>query len=325
MIEVLEIGIKEMLDDPSTLFSYWFVTGICNYKCDYCDVYHKEIVFPWTTKERIVEFLNYMGTIRNQKVLLYGGEPTLDPDFFKIVGNLDSYIRLFTNFSRNLDFFKRLLDIRSNMTISISYHISYADVDETIKKLNFLVDNNVAKIRLKIMGDSRIRDKVKETYRLFKSFETKDFEVYLDLVLPNRDGDIGAQWTPEDLEWFLPMQNHETLRLTYKEDNEVKVRDISWNEMRTTMLDSNNYYRCGAGGKNLIFIDSNGDVLPCKSHSTPLFNLDKNNFRDNLDKISDNGMICSHMGFCCETDFPKKLVCKRRIGEQTKNIRNALL
>ena len=324
MIEVLEIGIKEMLDDPSTLFSYWFVTGICNYKCDYCDVYHKEKIFPWTTKERIVEFLNYMGTIRNQKVLLYGGEPTLDPDFFKIVGNLNSYIRLFTNFSRNLDFFKRLLDIRNNMTISISYHISHADIDETIKKLNFLIDNNVAKIRLKIMGDSRIRDKVKETYKLFKSFD-KDVEVYLDLVLSNGSGDIGAHWTPKDLEWFLPMQNHETLRLTYKEDHIVKVRDVSWNEMATTMIDSNNYYRCGAGGRNLLFINSNGDVLPCKSHLTPLFNLDKDNFRDNLDKISDKGMICSHMGFCCETDFPKTLVCRRRIGEQTKNIRNVLL
>jgi len=35
-------------------------------------------------------------------------------------------------------------------------------------------------------------------------------------------------------------------------------------------------------------------------------------------------MVCNYMGFCCETEIPKKLVCRRKVGEETKNIRNLL-
>jgi len=325
MTEILEVGLKEMLDNPLTMFTYWFVTGKCNFKCDYCDVYDNKIE-PWSTKEKIIEFLNYFGTIRNHKVLLYGGEPTLDPDFFKIVKNIEDDIRLFTNLSQPIDFLIRLADIRKDITVSVSYHLQKADYHDILRKITFLCEHHFKKVRLKIMADSRFKDESINLYNTFKTLDVFDnFEIYIDLVMPNSQGNLGAEWSKDDLEWFLPIQDHKTLRLKYLEDGIVKTKDVSWNEMRTTMLDSNNYYRCGAGGKNLLYIDSNSDVLPCKSHLTPLFNLVEDNFRDNLDKISNDGIICSHMGFCCETDFPKKLVCKRRVSKQRKNIRNRLL
>jgi len=267
-----------------------------------------------------------MGTIRNHKVLLYGGEPTIDPDFLDIVKNLNDYVRVFTNLSQDSTFLQELIKIRNDMTISISYHIEKTSVNEMIEKLTILTESQVNKIRLKIMADSRIKEKSIELYNLFSSFKKyKNFELYIDLVMANSQGSIGAEWTDEDLEWFLPLQEYKTIRLKYKENGEIKTKDVSWNEMRVSMLDSNNYYRCGAAGKNVLYINSNGDVLPCKSHLDPMFNLVDNNFRNHLNEIKNNGMVCSHMGFCCEVDFPKVKVCKRVVGEQTKNIRNKLL
>ena len=128
-VEVLKIGLKDMLNEPTVMYSYWFITGRCNYNCDYCDIYGNEVV-DWEVKQKIIEFLNYMDTIRKHKVLLYGGEPTIDPDFLKVVSELKSYIRLFTNLSQDLSFLKELIDIRNDMTISISYHLSKVNKKE---------------------------------------------------------------------------------------------------------------------------------------------------------------------------------------------------
>jgi len=323
-VEVLEVGLKTMFENPNILYAYWFVTGNCNYKCDYCDVFRNEKLATWETKKKIIEFFNYMDTIREQKVLLYGGEPTCDSDFLKIVTKLNSYIRLFTNLSQDLDFFKKLLSIRSDMTISISYHIYKVNKDMFLKKLGYLLGSDVKKIRMKIMADSRRKEQSIEEYKFFKKFESRTgYECFIDLVLPNQIGDTGADWKPEDLDWFLPLQDYEVLRLKYLEDGIEKERDVSWNEMRTTMLESNNYYKCGAAGKNLIFVNSNADVFPCKSHITPILNLVKENFKDYLNHFED-GMICDFMGFCCETEFPKTLVLRRKNNEPDKNIRSRL-
>lgn len=323
-IEILEVGLKTMFENPNILYSYWFLTGNCNYKCDYCDVFRNEKLANWETKQKIIEFLNHMDTIRDQKILLYGGEPTCDSDFLTIARQLNSYIRLFTNLSNSLDFFKSLLLIRTDMTISISYHIYKVNKSEFLEKLQYLLDSDVKKIRMKIMADSRRKKQSIEEYEFFKQFESREgYECYIDLVLPNQIGSIGADWCEDDLSWFLPLQDYETLHLKYV-DNSGKetVRDVSWNEMRTTMLESNNYYKCGAG-KNLIFVDSNADVFPCKSHTTPILNLVKEDFHDYLDHFED-GMICDFMGFCCETDFPKTLVLRRKSDVPNKNIKSRL-
>ena len=47
MIEVLEVGMKEMRDNTNLTYSYWYVTGLCNYECDYCDIFHDESRLHW--------------------------------------------------------------------------------------------------------------------------------------------------------------------------------------------------------------------------------------------------------------------------------------
>jgi MoaA/NifB/PqqE/SkfB family radical SAM enzyme len=320
-MEVLEVGLKEMKDNPDLTYSYWYVTGLCNYECDYCDIFHDEQIQDWSLKQSIIDFFNYWGTQKKQKVLLYGGEPTLDPDFPKIIEGLNDYVRIFTNLSQGLAYWKELLQIRQDMTISISLHIHKCQPDVLMEKVKFLVEETDAKVRVKIMADSRYKEESIRLYKVFKNlYKTERYECYIDLVFPNSEGDIGAQWKDKDMDWFLDFQDFQTLYLKYKENGIVKERETSWNEMRATMLPSNHYYYCMAGS-NTIFVDSNGDVYPCKSHKeVPMFNVQD----DYKSCTAPEGMVCNYMGFCCETEIPKKLVCRRRVGEDSKNIRNIL-
>ena len=318
MIEILEVGLKEMRDNPDLTYSYWYLTGQCNYKCDYCDIYKDENIQSWQVKKKIIEFFNYWGKNKQQKVLLYGGEPTLDPDLPKIIEGLDDYVRIFTNFSKDIEYWKDIVSIRNDMTISISYHYSNTN-NASADKLLYLVQDTKIKVRLKIMADSRDIKKANELYNEFNKFESPRYECYMDIVMPNSQGNIGAQWEDKDMSWFLALQDHQTLYLKYnKEDGVIKEREISWNEMRF-MIESNHYYYCMAG-TNTLYVDSNGDVFPCKSHKEyPLFNI----VNDEYSEIP-RGMVCNYMGFCCETEIPKRLVCRRKVGEGIKNIRNLL-
>ncbi len=320
MVEVLEVGLKEMRDNPNLIYSYWYVTGSCNYKCDYCDVYRDEQIQEWEIKKNIIDYLNYLGSKKQLKILLYGGEPTIDPDLPKIVECLNSYIRVFTNLSKGLHYWEELTDIRKDMTISASYHIHKCQPDVFLEKINYLVEKSeVNKVRVKIMGDSRYIDESIRLYSFYKGlYNDPRYECYIDLVFPNSEGDIGAQWQDKDMEWFLSLQDFQTLYLVYRENGEIKERETSWNEMRTTMMESDHYYHCMAG-VNILYIKSNGDVCLCKSRlDEPLFNV-KDEFH-----IPQKGITCNYMGFCCETEFPKKLLCRRKVGGQTKNIRNML-
>lgn len=325
MIEVLEVGLKEMKDNPDLTYSYWYLTGKCNYRCDYCDIYKDEIIQPWEVKKKIIDFFNYWGKKKQQKVLLYGGEPTLDPDLPKILASLDDYVRLFTNLSKDIDYWKYIDSIRDDITISISYHYSNTIDDiSMMEKVLFLIQESkkITKIRLKIMADSRNIEKAIELFNKYNKLKSPKYECYMDIVMPNSQGDIGAQWKDKDMDWFLALQDHQTLYLKYKENGIVKERDTSWNEMRVTMLESNHYYHCMAG-TNTLYVDSNGDVFPCKSHTNHrLFNIVEDGYEG---CEIPRGMVCNYMGFCCETEIPKRLVCRRKVGEQTKNIRNKLL
>jgi len=319
MIEVLEVGLKEMMDNPDLVYVYWYVTGACNYECDYCDIFRKDIQ-KWETKQNIINYLNYIGSKKNLKILLYGGEPTIDKDFPKIIEALNDDIKIFTNLSKSLSYWKSIIDIRQDITISVSLHIHKYQPDTFMEKIQYLVEETNAKVRVKIMGDSRYKEDSIRLYNTFKNlYDDPMYECYFDLILPNGEGDIGADWTKEDMDWFLPLQDYKTLYLKYKEDGIIKEKEVSWNEMRTQMIESNHYYHC-MSGINFLYIKSNGDVCLCKNRQDkPLFNV-KDKFH-----IPKEGRVCDYMGFCCQTEIPKKLVCRRKVGEQTKNIKNKLL
>lgn len=318
-MEILEVGLKEMRDNPNLIYVYWYLTGACNYECDYCDVYNNDKFEDWNIKESIVDYLNWLGSKKICKPLIYGGEPTMDQDLPRILKILKDSPRLFTNLSRDLDYWKELTNVRQDMTISASYHIHKCKQEAFVEKVSWLMSNTDVKVRVKIMADSRFKEETINIYKDFKKlYDNPRYECYLDIVYPNSVGDIGAEWIEKDLDWFLPEQRYKTLYLRYKEGGEEKEKETSWNEMRTQMIETNHYYQCMAG-VNLLYIKSNGDVCLCKSRlGTPIFNTAY------VWKIPQEGIVCDYMGFCCETEYPKKLVCRRKVSAETKNIKNLL-
>ena len=79
------------------------LTNVCNFNCPYCfasEIRSEEKV--WITEEQFNEILNFHKVSNQREVRLIGGEPTLHPEFTKLLNRIvnDDYfigVMLFTN------------------------------------------------------------------------------------------------------------------------------------------------------------------------------------------------------------------------------------
>jgi len=120
--------------DYNRLHFEWFLVNWCNYKCSYCssaevmvDTYSKT-----TSPGKYKLVLQRLAALDNEfEMDLFGGEPTLHPNFLNIIEELSildncKLIEIKTNLSKSLQFFKKVF--RSNkVKLSASYHAEYYD------------------------------------------------------------------------------------------------------------------------------------------------------------------------------------------------------
>ena len=107
------------------------VTTQCNQSCPYCFASdamatHRDRLFM--SLESFERCLDLAATGERRDVALFGGEPTLHPDFASMLGkSLDRgfFVRVFTNFLFNVDF-ERLHDERVTIVANINRRESYA-------------------------------------------------------------------------------------------------------------------------------------------------------------------------------------------------------
>ena len=126
---------------------YYQFTKNCNYKCDYC-VSHNKIDKAFTNKDIWTKICNFINELYNKTNALglniYGGEPTLHPDFLDIIKNLNDNIKyeLFTNMSASLDLYDEFIYLRPKCSISASIHPRHMNVDDFIYKLEYLLNKH---------------------------------------------------------------------------------------------------------------------------------------------------------------------------------------
>ena len=105
-----------------------YVIDLCNYSCIYC--YNR---MPRTlNKLNLTKLLNFIKSLHAQtqreiSIELIGGEPTLHPDlyqFCKDVSFLDyvNNILIFSNFSKDIDFYHSILSLSNKIMFDLSYH-----------------------------------------------------------------------------------------------------------------------------------------------------------------------------------------------------------
>ncbi len=276
---------------------HWAVTNNCNFKCAYCGVYKDEKIYDF---ENIIEYINFIGTNNHVDTVLFGGEPLIHPNILEIVRKIETDIRICTNLSKSISFFRELIRVNHNVKVIASFHYEKDDWVEFYQKISYLIAH-VKFVKVKIMWDSRYKEECKEVYKLFRTFERFDnFKLYLDLVYH----DI-CKFSDEDLKYFNSIQNDNRFWIHLPEGGKF----VSYNEVRRKFNGFPNFlgWKCYTGKKGL-FIDSNGDVCYCqtkRNKGKAIFNLNEDDFTKYLN-IFTSHIICDENDFCCEVVIPRR-------------------
>lgn len=165
---------------------YIAITDICNYKCGNCP--YKSNIKKFVEYDKIKAYIDENDNDM-QTIVLSGGEPTLHPDFFKILKYLDvkgKYVTILSNGSRlsNNMFVKGIkdnIDVRRLNIVMTIYNVKEKKHDEgtgiigsfenTLQAFEILNKNNI-KVTLKHCIS-------KENYK-----DLSKFFIYFDKKLP---------------------------------------------------------------------------------------------------------------------------------------------
>lgn len=107
----------------------WNMGKRCNFNCSYCDEFthdHKSKHMSFEVAQRTIDKIVSKLPGRRFKINLTGGEPTVNPNFEKILDYMYSQgidVGLTTNGSRTLEFYKRILPKLASFIVS--YHMEY--------------------------------------------------------------------------------------------------------------------------------------------------------------------------------------------------------
>lgn len=313
-IKILEVGSSRLINETSSFFSHWDITSYCNYRCHYCTYKNRgESFYPYEHKLKIIEFYDYLYNNYNLDLILFGGEPTIDPDILKILSRLGKSKRLlqiFTNLGMNLDFYKRLVKIRRDIKVLGSYHYEFIDNGKFLENVLFLI-RHIRYVQVKIMWDSIYKEQIKKIYYKFKELENlyPNYNCSIDMIYhPSQ------KFTTEDIRWYISQQHHnatlQKYQVIYNSNGEIIKENISFNEIKRYCNGIANYkfFKCQCGRKNLI-VCSNGDVHYCltmrKNRKPPIFNIINDDFKDYL-YILDNDIVCHEDNCYSEVCVPKQ-------------------
>jgi organic radical activating enzyme len=132
----------------------WDLTNFCNQSCPYCI---KNA--PKLKPKYVTNYTYYINWINNNLKLdiphivqLFGGEPTLHPNFWEIVDSLQVPFGIYTNLSKSIEFFERLVKNERLHHIYCSFHsLSVNNRLDFENKLDFLCKCNNVELTLNIM------------------------------------------------------------------------------------------------------------------------------------------------------------------------------
>lgn len=265
-LKISKIYYDKFNEDPKFFGSHWDVTSRCNYRCEYCTYLKRdESFYSFDHVIKIIEFYDYLYENYNLCLTLFGGEPTIHPDFLRIIDRLGRSIyplQVFTNLSRSKEFLREACSIRDDLKFFASFHHQYSNADEFIEKVDILREMG-AEVHAKIMWDSRKKDEIKSIYERVSGTKSIDMVYH-----PNQS------FNEDDKMWYLEEHNRDR-DLQYVN---VNGESLSYHQVKLRMGGIANFkgYRCSAGQSNLM-VCSNGDVHPCltyrKMGHKPMFNI----------------------------------------------------
>lgn len=227
---------------------HWHLTNWCNYKCSYCPVLtqiHSNFSQPDHAKDHRITLARLRNIETPFQVCMSGGEPTLHPEIFDILQELESIpmcddVAVFTNLSRPVKFYEQMNELKlGKTTMSASYHVEYANDDKFLERAVAIsgMEHMKVQIHVSMTDDSTKWDQI-------KLFMDKSLALGIKcrptLLLSNNNWQ--ANYTDEFFEIFMPYfeqeeEHFKTIPCTFKDDTEGTMKDYEielkdWNRFK---------------------------------------------------------------------------------------------
>jgi len=297
-MKILEVDKCPALDSDDFGIT-WEVTGNCTYDCRYCELHYKE-AYCYPTE--ILKLINDLSKTKKVILTLFGGEPTIHPDFLKILEELDPSIELgvFTNLSKNIKYFEKVLEIKPNLKFETSFHPSQSDFKTYYEKIEFLMSKKV-KVSVAFMYDT--------PYNMLKECYEELCSICPD-VTPFKISYPDQGFTSEEVKWFLNENTTKTrkINIKYEENGEIIEKESTPGFLWAHNINNFKYFRCDCG-KSCFYISSQGDVYPCldyKKKNLGKFFSVKEHYQDTLKKVMEVGLVCKSDVCTSEIDVRKQ-------------------
>lgn len=263
----------------------WDIIEACNYKCDYCikDVYYK--------KKRYIPYkdaINWINvTLKNVEkpviVQLFGGEPTLHPNFWEICNSLQVPFGLYTNLSQSIDFYDKLCEIQNFIYMICSLHYSQeTDVTNFYSKIERLLQKNIM-LNIAVFLENKNLEKIEKSFLTLKEIVQDGGCVYF-----NNETTDSNYYRNIDISYFnkymLPEQK---MSILYNDNTREEITELDATMLRLTNKLNLRGFVCECNKYGNFILDTDGSLYTCVSNS-PISSI----YNYHIDIFKYNKCIC---------------------------------
>jgi len=309
---------KIITDYKDNLDVELMLSNVCNYKCTYCFPGSNEGDLRWPDKNydtvvgNIKELFRFYQKYHNKKkfhVKVMGGEPTVWsklPEFIADIKSMsDSFVRMSTNASRTMRYWKQHSDKFDQIMISV--HNQFADMDHIIEVANHIYSTGKTNLYVGVLMDP---DNWELSVNNFEYLMANSKEWHLAVAPVHFDG--LTRYTQEQLIYLnnAPKRKHKQPIDFYTGLTAPLFLDHNGNKVDTDqhkiIVNKENQfkgYRCNIG-LDRIFVYGNGEIKgSCGQKFFPNnLNLYSNNFIDNLITEPLSPSICEQTACSCSSE-----------------------
>jgi organic radical activating enzyme len=319
--KIVSLQPKEVLD-----IRFW-PTDICNFNCTYCFPGSKDAVYRYPKNiETVIKNFNllfdlYKDKHNKQKFninLVGGGEPTMWPHFKKFCDGIrqhhDVELKVTTNGSRSLRWWEQ--NGLSVDKVTLSVHHEFADIDHTIKVLDFLHSSGTICTALVLM-DAEYFDKCKG---IIDRFQESKYPWFIEAKpIVDFEGKDSLSYTEEQKQYMkqdlkrIPDSDFvlNNMHLFRSHDSIAVYKDETIEPKRTSdyINSDTNYYKdwnCNVALENLVIIFDGTVTGSCNAELFKDYNINlfAEDFEEKFNKASFNlSTIKCPFGKCsCQPD-----------------------
>lgn len=259
MLSSDEYPVQESCPSFTKLNVLAYITDFCNYNCWYC--YNKVRGEKKNLDlDDLAEYVRFLKTTTKREIELelIGGEPSIHPGIENFVSEVHDVcdVVFYTNYSRDFEFYSRLMDLDAKF--DISYH-------ETNKPNQAVLDNFSRTPHKNIRGLTIMldKDRFRENLELFRELKAENPDIDIDIQLVFI-GDEPDSYSPEQISEYRTVvagDNHNIFEIRTNK----RSLDVSHNIVYELTKQKYKHWMCNAG-KDLLYVHVNGDIFCCDGY-----------------------------------------------------------